>query len=241
MHDGTGAWSIDDIVEYLKTGRNKHSNASGLMAEVVENSTSKLPESDLHAIATYIKDIDGGPKPPPPAAQDKTDPQMTAGAAIFADSCSGCHQADGSGVPRMFPPLQHNANVQQRDPSTVIRIILQGARTAATDKRPTPFSMPAFNWKLKDDEVAAVATYVRNAWGNHAPPVDGGQVHDMRQNLKKTGLAADRSRQANKVQSRAGCGRRSASRPRTRAAYVIKTFMDRSCPCCRLICCRSHC
>jgi mono/diheme cytochrome c family protein len=185
MHDGTGAWSVDDIVEYLRTGRNGHSGAAGLMAEVVRNSTSKLPDADLKAIATYIKDVDGGPNPPPPPEQQKSDPKTAAGAAIFADSCSACHAADGKGVPHMFPPLEHNANVQQRDPSTVIHVILQGARTAATDARPTPVAMPAFNWKLKDDEIAAVATYVRNAWGNHAPPVDPGQVRDMRQKLRK--------------------------------------------------------
>ncbi|HZL32251.1 MAG TPA: cytochrome c [Pseudolabrys sp.] len=185
MRDGTGAWSVDDIVEYLKTGRNKHSGTAGLMAEVVQDSTSKLPDTDLKAIATYIKDVDGGPNPPPPPEREKSDPKTVAGAAIFADSCSACHAPDGKGVPHMFPPLEHNANVQQRDPTTVIRVILQGAQTAATDAKPTPFAMPAFNWKLKDDQIAAVATYVRNAWGNHAPPVDPGQVRDMRQKLKK--------------------------------------------------------
>ena len=191
LYDGTGSWSVDDIVEYLKTGRNKHSGAGGLMAEVVENSTSKLPDTDLHAIAVYLKDVDGGPNlAPKPLAVD--DPKMKAGAAIFADSCAGCHQADGKGVPHMFPPLQHDANVQQRDPSTVIRVILEGARTAVTDKRPTPFSMPAFDWKLENDQVAAVATYVRNAWGNAAPPVAPDDVRSMRGALRKQ-RAADGS------------------------------------------------
>ncbi|MFZ0846021.1 MAG: c-type cytochrome [Pseudolabrys sp.] len=180
MHDGTGAWSIDDMVEYLKTGRNKFSGAAGLMSEVVSNSTSKLPDADLHAIATYIKDIDGGPASPPPPQKEPDDKRFLAGKAIFNDSCAACHQADGKGVPNMFPPLQGNANVQQRDPTTVVRVILEGARTVATDPRPTPFAMPAFNWKLKDDEVAAVANYVRTAWGNHAPPVDPDQVKKLR-------------------------------------------------------------
>ena len=109
---------------------------------------------------------------------------MAAGKAIFADSCAGCHRADGKGVPRMFPPLAHNANVQQRDPTTVLRVILEGARTAPTDKAPTPFTMPAFDWKLKDDQIAAVANYVRNSWGNSAPPVTAATVKDLRQHLR---------------------------------------------------------
>ena len=182
MRDGTGSWSVEDIVEYLKTGRNKHSGAAGLMAEVVENSTSKLPNADLHAIATYLKSVEGGSSPSASKPDDKI---MAAGKAIYADSCSACHQDDGKGVPSMFPPLEHDANVQQRDPSTVIRVILEGARTVATDKRPTPFAMPAFDWKLKDDQVAAIASYVRNAWGNSAPVVSASDVGSMRDALHK--------------------------------------------------------
>jgi mono/diheme cytochrome c family protein len=43
--------------------------------------------------------------------------------------------------------------------------------------------MPAFGWKLDDTQVAAVATYVRNAWGNAAPAVTPGQVKDLRAEL----------------------------------------------------------
>ncbi len=181
MHDGTGTWSVADIVEYLKTGRNKFSGAAGPMAEVITNSTSKLPKADLHAIAVYIKGVKGGST----AKAGKPDHNvMTAGAAIFADSCSGCHQADGKGVARIFPPLVHNANVQQDIPDTVIRVILDGAQTVATDAKPTPFTMPAYDWKLDNKQVAAVATYVRNAWGNSAPAVSADQVRALRQEIK---------------------------------------------------------
>jgi mono/diheme cytochrome c family protein len=183
VRDGTGSWSIEDIVEYLKTGRNKYSGAAGLMAEVVQNSTSKLPDSDLRAIATYIKDVNGGSAP---TASKPDDNVMAAGKAIYADSCSACHQADGKGVPRMFPPLRHDVNAQQQDPTTVVRVILQGARTAATDKRPTPFAMPAYDWKLNDKQVAAVASYVRNAWGNSAPAVTADQVQSLRKALHQS-------------------------------------------------------
>jgi mono/diheme cytochrome c family protein len=187
LRDGTGGWSVADIAEYLKTGRNKFSGAAGLMAEVVANSTSKLPDSDLHAIATYVKDMrrDKHPSPPPPPEAKKPSPKMAAGEAIFTDSCSACHGGDGKGTPGLFPPLAGNANVQQRDPTTVIRVILNGARTVATDKAPTTAAMPAYNWKLKDDEIAAVASYVRNAWGNRAAPVDPGAVKSLRDSLRK--------------------------------------------------------
>jgi mono/diheme cytochrome c family protein len=62
--------------------------------------------------------------------------------------------------------------------------MLQGAQTVPTDARPTPSTMPAFDWKLTDADVAAVATYVRNAWGNSAPEVSADQVKTMRRTLR---------------------------------------------------------
>lgn len=178
--NGLGAWSVDDLIEYLKTGRNARSGAAGLMAEVVANSTSKLSDEDLRAIAVYVKDILAKPNEVAPSPEQAV---IDAGRGIFSDSCSGCHQANGQGVERMFPPLAHNANVQSADPTTVIRVIVEGAQTVATKARPTPFAMPAYNWKLSDEEIAAVATFVRNAWGNAAPTVTADEVRSLRGKL----------------------------------------------------------
>jgi mono/diheme cytochrome c family protein len=59
-------------------------------------------------------------------------------------------------------------------------VILEGARSVPTKARPTPLSMPAFDWKLTDAQIAAVATYIRSAWGNAASPVAAGQVAPVR-------------------------------------------------------------
>jgi mono/diheme cytochrome c family protein len=109
---------------------------------------------------------------------------MDSGKQIYDDSCAACHRASGEGVAHMFPGLKGNSNVQSRDPTTVIRVILEGARMVATDARPTPSSMPAYDWKLNDKEIAAVATYVRNAWGNAAPEVNADDVGSLRKELK---------------------------------------------------------
>jgi mono/diheme cytochrome c family protein len=181
LRSGLGSWTADDIVQFLKTGRNRHSAAYGPMAEVITNSTSKLTDADLAAIATYLKEQ------PTPEAEEPVEPaeaMMSAGEAIFADQCSACHQAGGGGVPTMFAPLKGSAIAQSREPTTVIRAILNGVRAAPTDSAPTPFSMPAFGWKLSDPEVAAVATYVRNAWGNAASPVSADEVADLRERLQ---------------------------------------------------------
>jgi mono/diheme cytochrome c family protein len=180
---GLGRWSPAEIVEFLKTGRNAHANASGLMGEVVAYSTSLLSDSDLSAIATYLKSLPPSPdvpSPPPDASA------MRAGSQVFFDACTACHLAGGRGQPGMFPPLRGSAIAQQNDPTSVIRLVLGGTRTAPTRSRPSFQSMPSFAWKLSDQEIADVATYVRNSWGNRAPPVDAHQVAALRSKLKLT-------------------------------------------------------
>ncbi|EJW13661.1 Putative diheme cytochrome c-553 [Rhodovulum sp. PH10] len=185
---GLGRWSVADVVEYLKTGRNRFSGATGLMAEVVKYSLSNLTEADLEAIAVYLKAQGPGPGGGSRAADRAV---TAAGRQVFADQCAACHATDGSGVPRMFPPLASSTVVQQSDPTTVLRVILEGARTVATDQRPTPSAMPAFAWKLTDAEIAAVATYVRGSFGNRAGAVSAGAVGALRKTLKATGPVAE--------------------------------------------------
>lgn len=177
---GLGKWSAAEIAQYLKTGRNAHSNAAGQMAEVVTYSTSLMPDQDLAAIATYLKSLkpSADAQSPVPAA-----PAMRAGGAIYADACTACHLAAGKGQPGMFPPLAGSAAAQQRDATGLIRLILAGGRTAPTLTHPNFQTMPSFAWKLNDQQVADVATFVRNSWGNRAAPVAADAVADLRGKL----------------------------------------------------------
>ena len=156
------------------------------MADVVTYSTSMMTLSDLHAIAVYLKSL-----PPSPSRAPVTpDPQsMERGGNIFSDACTGCHLEGGRGQSRLFPPIWGSSVAQQDDPTGVIRIILAGTRVAPTPKAPSPLTMPSFGWKLDDQEVADVATFVRNSWGNQAQPVDSRTVRSLR---KKLGLDVPR-------------------------------------------------
>ncbi len=166
---GLRSWGIEDIVEYLQSGRNGRSHSGGPMAEVVVNSTSKMSDADVRAIAIYLKDLPAGaPEPdvaPPPPAD------MMAGKAIYAHACIACHEADGSGAPRIYPPLPGNANLQSADPASTLRIILDGAQTVTTARAPNAGSMPAYAKQLPDQEIADITNYIRNSWGNAAPLV----------------------------------------------------------------------
>jgi mono/diheme cytochrome c family protein len=177
---GIAHWSDDEIVEFLKTGRNAHTAAFSIMSEVIEYSTQHMREDDLRAIAVYLRSLDGEPRDEP---REPDEAVMTAGAAIYFDNCSACHVSDGTGVPRFFAPLAGSGKANDADPTTVIRVILQGARAVPTQAHPSPLTMPAFDWKLTDEQVAAVATYVRSSWGNRGGAVSAGDVSDLREAL----------------------------------------------------------
>jgi mono/diheme cytochrome c family protein len=179
---GLGGWSIEDIVRYLKSGHSRLAAASGPMSEEVVLSSSKVTDADLRAIAIFLKDQPGqGHERDAPLAADAA--AMKAGAAIYADECAACHAQEGTGIPGLFPTLSGSPSVQSADPTSIIRVLLRGARSAATPDAPTAPAMPSFGWLLSDDEVAAVATYIRNAWGNAAAGVSGTDVGRERQAL----------------------------------------------------------
>jgi mono/diheme cytochrome c family protein len=175
---GLKSWSVDDLVEYLQSGRNDHSNADGPMADVVANSTSKMSDADIHAMAVFLKDLPA--RSPEPAVSPPSPAQMANGEKIYRGTCVACHEIDGGGSPRIYPPLPGNANLQSVDPLSALRIILDGAETLTTPRAPNGASMPAYAGKLSDQDIADVATYIRNAWGNAAPAVSADEVAKAR-------------------------------------------------------------
>ena len=184
LRDGLGNWSEQDIVEYLKTGSNSKAAAAGPMTEVIRNSTQHLTDADLNAMATYLKDMPGT-KDESNQATRRIDPSfLTQGEALYVDNCTGCHMQNGTGIAQVFPPLKSSAAVQAQDPTTVLHHIIGGAAMAATKEKPTGLAMPAFGWKLNDQEIAALATYIRNTWGNRADAVTERQVSKVRKDAR---------------------------------------------------------
>jgi hypothetical protein len=94
------------------------------MAEAVTHSTSKMTDEDVSAIAIYLKD--GGSAAPKPEPVIASDNMMRAGAAIYKDSCAACHKDTGEGEAHLFPRLAGSALVQSDDPTTLVRVVLQG-------------------------------------------------------------------------------------------------------------------
>ena len=194
---GLNAWSKDEIAEYLRTGRTARIAAVGMMAEVVNKSTQYLTDQDLAAIAGYLKSL-------PPSNDEghgNADSSMQASAAspatrglragdtgmrgsgIYLDNCNACHRSDGSGANRTFPNLVKNEAVNAENPISLIHIVLDGGLMPSTQAAPSAFAMPDFGWRLSDEEVADVRSFVRGNWGNHAAAVSHNEVAHVRKTL----------------------------------------------------------
>ncbi|RBP13751.1 mono/diheme cytochrome c family protein [Roseiarcus fermentans] len=163
---GIGGWSEDDLVQYLKTGSSAGGRvAGGPMAQVVHESLAYLNDSDLHAIAIYLKDLAPIAEATPSRPSGEIGPHAS-GEGVYLTQCAFCHQPDGKGQPGRIPALAGNEVVTARGPEDVIRQIL-GGHLATGSYAP----MPAVGATLTDQEIADVTDYVRNAWSNRAPVI----------------------------------------------------------------------
>lgn len=164
ISSGLGSWSIDNISTYLKTGALKgKTTAIGPMAEVVHNSLQYLSDSDLRAIAEYLKAIPADS--PLRTGRHAPDPTRAQGANLYIDHCAGCHQSLGRGVPNVFPPLAGNGVVLASNPADIVKIVLLGI-----PPQNGLIAMPSFARGMSDQQIATLANYVRTSWGNSAAP-----------------------------------------------------------------------
>lgn len=178
---GIADWAVEDIVSFLGDGRSPHTAPMQRMGEVVGLSTQYLSEDDLEAVAVYLKSLDDAPRE---AADPVDEDRMAVGEGLYFDNCAACHAADGSGVPYLFARLDGSNKVNADNPSSVIRIILGGAQAEPTETMPGPLAMPPFSWKLTDEQIADLVTYLRQAWGSSAGPISASEVADMRAYLE---------------------------------------------------------
>ena len=109
--------------------------------------------------------------------------KMAKGEMLYKQICASCHQADGSGVPRMNPPLIKTSYVLG-DKSKLIKVLLLGLNEEVEiDGEYYSNPMPS-QAALKDDEIAAVLTFVRNSFGNKAAAVTPAEVKKVRATIK---------------------------------------------------------
>ena len=185
--DGLGSWSEEQLVQFLKTGRSDRSAVFGGMSDVIVHSMQYMSDADLTAIARYLKtlpavDSTNAPHQYDPAVADAlwNGDDSKRGAAVYIDNCAACHRTDGHGYTRVFPALAGNPVLQSDDPTSLIHIVLKGGTLPATHTAPSTFTMPGFDWRLSDQEVADVVNFIRTSWGNKGSDVKPADVKALR-------------------------------------------------------------
>ena len=109
--------------------------------------------------------------------------QIAAGEMLFKGTCSVCHQPHGNGLPNVFPPLA-KSDYLMADKQRAIEVVLKGLSGPVTvNGKQFNSVMPPMS-QLREDEVAHILTYVRNAWGNQGDQVTAADVTATRAKIK---------------------------------------------------------
>jgi len=167
-------WTVDALSVYLRSGAHPdHGVARGPMAEVVSN-LSSVPESDVHAIATYMGSVFGAPSPDRlrrgeqalASVKTRASTQASAapaagaddaGAAIYAAACASCHDA-GRPVPYGGVNLRLSSGISGPDARNATNTILSGLRAVPGERSPI---MPPFAASMNDAQLVALLKYLR--------------------------------------------------------------------------------
>jgi len=183
---GLGSMGEGEVATLLKTGRTDRSAIFGGMTDVVAHSTQYMSDADLEAVARYLKSL--APRRQEAAVKyDAATHQAlfagkvaATGAQLYLDNCAACHRTDGQGYTQVFPALAGNPVVNGGDPTSLIHLVLAGGTMPGAQTAPTQFTMPPFDRRLSDQEVADVLSFVRASWGNRAAAVSTAQVRKLR-------------------------------------------------------------
>jgi len=201
-NSGVGAWSEQDLVNYLRTGRAEgKAQAGGLMAVAVDDSLRYLNDADLRAIAAYVKTVpplrdDSESRPPfgwGEAADDisgirgealPNDPNKMSGPQLYDAYCATCHGSSGEGAGSL-PSLFHNTALGRSQANNLVMAILKGVRRQpdAPD-----LLMPGFEQELSDRQVVTLSSYLVQRYGNPAAYVTPGLVSELRSGKESSPL-----------------------------------------------------
>ena len=193
---GVAHWPRQDVVALLKTGIAPNASMLGPMAEVVAGSTQFWTDADLQATAAYLQSLAQSVTPSDAKSAVKSTASVNLksqpvlfnrGAELFTKHCATCHGEQGQGMKVegnvALPALAGNRAITMTNSTNLVRIILAGGYAPSTAGNPRPFGMPPFVHVLGDEDIAAVTTYIRNAWGNQADALTAAEVVQLRQGV----------------------------------------------------------
>ena len=178
---GVGDWPLEDTVALLTTGVSPRGIAQGPMADFVQTGSQHLEPADARAIAVYLRSIAKAAPPPDPKRLAAPAPPDERGGQIYRRHCADCHGEDGRGVDGAYPALAGNRLLQLDPPVNLIQVIVHGGFAPVTAGNPRPYGMPPYGLEFDDAELAALISYLRQAWGGTGAPVPAADVQRWRE------------------------------------------------------------
>jgi len=181
---GVQRWSDATLQRWLRDGHADGHSALGPMAEVVLGSTSHLDDADLAAMSGYLRALpEQSVARPEPAEPDTR--RRERGASLYRDHCAACHGVRGEGRrdesgALAYPALAGNRLVTQASAANLIRVIERGGFAPATPGHPRPYGMPPFAGVLDAEDLAALASHLRQSFGHRAGGIDTVEVLRLR-------------------------------------------------------------
>jgi mono/diheme cytochrome c family protein len=176
---GLSRWSLDELEKYLKSGFSRRAGVLGPMNEVIANSLRYLTDSDIAAMAVYLKSLPANGESP---QQMLGAAEHASGQALYEQYCDECHLSTGRGGFRKAPPVAGSPMVQASSAASIVNVILYGATPASG----LPASLDAwedmagFKDKMTDAQGADLANYLRSSWGNRGDHVRASFVAEQR-------------------------------------------------------------
>lgn len=187
-------WSQSDFYDYLRSGATVlHGTAAGSMSGVVHDGLSALPNADIHALATYLTEIDRSEgHQADQAVITKAvatshlglDQTADADARLYTAACGACHYNSGPKPQITRPDLALNSALTVSEPTNFIRIVLGGI--GLSEGMPGVM-MPGYAHALSNADVSRLANYLRRTRTDLPPWTDvDSKVDTIRTQIEKT-------------------------------------------------------
>lgn len=193
---GIGDWSIDEIVQYMRTGNISKSQASGPMAEAIDHSLRYVTDEDLEAIAVYLQSVPAAERDELATAVHRwgepghrlasvrgagwpDDHDAMNGAQLFDAYCAACHWSAAQGTPDgAMPALFNNTATGRPESNNLALVILEGIHWTGEGH---DVHMPGFAHELTDRQIATLGSYLLDMYGNPEAEMTVDQVQALRE------------------------------------------------------------
>lgn len=172
------------LASFMKSGISAQGAMTNQMFDVVHFSTQYMTDDDMKALSAYLFGLDAVPdQQATPTAPKPVEvaPELAASArGTYTNLCSGCHGAEGQGIPHVVVPLATNASLRINDARNFVHTVLHGVSAQRFPGLERMQPMPSFEDKLTDQQMADLANWARATWGGQQPDVKPEDVAKVR-------------------------------------------------------------